>query len=343
MAIVKEKVKEYQNGSFVRSYSQINIPASVAKSVGDGLDTMGDAYSKVTLDKQNKIEATYRKLKETIEFLYQFKDLNSDYKKNIDFVKDRVDTTFDKYYESSSNGEIKFNLSFGKVFLVFVIIGVIISLFIKNDIYYLYLGVGCFALMQFYVYMIYVPSTLRNARIDFETVEGYFKKLNLFTLANEFTIVLNHFNLAEQKGRVYNNEISQEEYEKNIVDSLQNVINNNFIFEKFYQIKTDKKEEIVSDTNIDNKEEIVRDTNIDNKEVKNLKIVSFLKVYIITTVISFFGVYFLTGVRTFSIYIGYYIEETQKHILALLIISAIVTLLFFVLKFIGKKLKRKTA
>lgn len=246
MAIVKEKVKEYQNGSFVRSYSQINIPASVAKSVGDGLDTIGDVYSKVTLDKQNKIEATYRKLKETIEFLYQFKDLNSDYKKNIDFVKDRVDNTFDKYYESSSNGDIKFNLSYGKVFLVVAIIGFIISLFLKEAHHYLYLVVICFALMQFYVFMIYVPSTLRNARIDFETVEGYFKKLNLFTLANEFTIVLNHFNLDEQKGRVYNNEISKEEYEKNIVDSLQKVIDNNFIFEKFYQINTDKKEEIVS-------------------------------------------------------------------------------------------------
>ncbi len=84
-------------------------------------------------------------------------------------------------------------------------------------------------------------------------------------------------------------------------------------------------------------------TNIDNKETKNSKVVSFIKVYILITVISFFGVYFLTGVRNFNIYIEYYMENTQKHILALLIISAILTLLFFILKFIGKKLKRKTA
>lgn len=339
MAIVKEKVKEYQNGAFVRSYSQINIPASVAKSVGDTVNTLEDTYAEIVSGKQDKIEKTYRNLKETIEFLYQFKDLNSDYENNVSFIKDKIDRTFNKYYKTDKKGEIIFNTKYSNILILSAIIGFILS--IAAGIGSLgAISVILFFTMFIWVFFIKIPLTLRNARKGFEEIYSDFKRLNLFSLANEFTIVLNHYHSDEQKVKVYNNEISKEDFQKNIENSLQKVIQDNFVFNELYQI---------SNNNIDINETVdlkKQDTDFVKTEKKNkFNFFKFSMIYIISIVISIIVMFFLADYTlpegiTIELYMQR-MQESNGPIILFAISALVITAIFYFLAYISRKLRKQ--
>lgn len=241
MAIVKEKVTEYQNGQYSRSYTQINIPASVAKSVGEATNVIGEAYAKAMLDKQNHIENMYHRMNDNITFLSNFKDLNSDFSKTVSYFEDKIKNTFDSFYKIDKKNEIVFsNKTMDKInnrILITFLISILVTIIggvIDNALIYkpaaimtvISLGMGFLYLA--YGFVVYIPSSLKKARIKFEELENEIDKSNLFDLSIELGKIVNFFNSDEQKVKVYNKEISQDEYESNIVNALKEAIKINF-------------------------------------------------------------------------------------------------------------------
>lgn len=241
MAIVKEKVTEYQNGQYSRSYTQVNIPASVAKSVGEATNVIGEAYAKAMLDKQNHIENMYHRMNDNITFLSNFKDLNSDFSKTVSYFEDKIKNTFDSFYKIDKKNEIVFsNKTMDKInnrILITFLISILVTIIggvIDNALIYkpaaimtvISLGMGFLYLA--YGFVVYIPSSLKKARIKFEELENEIDKSNLFDLSIELGKIVNFFNSDEQKVKVYNKEISQDEYESNIVNALKEAIKINF-------------------------------------------------------------------------------------------------------------------
>lgn len=235
MALVEEKVNEYINGQFSRSYTQINIPASVAsfgRDASEAVSIIGDIYSKNMLDKHSKNEQAYYKLKEIVDFIKQFEGIDEKFDKVIKDSSDNLDSTFSKYY-FFDNGKIKVNTgdTFPLVILLVIIVAscIIGGLSGKGSLRNLMFFVGgiSFALSMInlgWTMLITLPNKLNGAKSAFEYLEYDFKKMNIFNMSNELAKVANYFNSDSMKVKIYSNEISNDEYQLLFANALRKCI-----------------------------------------------------------------------------------------------------------------------
>jgi hypothetical protein len=239
VALVEEKVKEYINGQFSRSYTQVNIPASVAsfgRDASEAMGVIGDIYSKNMVDKHNKNEQAYYKLKEIVDFLKQFEGIDEKFDKVIKHSSDSLDSTFSKYY-IFEDGEMK--LKTDSVKLIKVVVKVMIASFI-GACFISYLEISQFLVIFLssvsglslvsslpimgWEMLFGIPSKLKGAKSGFKYLESDFNKMNIFNMSNELAKVVNYFNSDSMRAKIYSNEISNDEYQLLFANALRKCI-----------------------------------------------------------------------------------------------------------------------
>lgn len=334
MAIVKEKVTQYQNGQKVGSYTQVNIPASVVSSINETTSAAGEIYNKVIEEKAKYIENLYHKLNDNIIFLSNFKALNDDFQNTINFFEKNINDITDK------KGNIIFGSKKSKTFNILLITVFIISGLIAAFGYFttpkyeepsmiynfgmsIWVPTFCFSFLYgIYILLVGIPLSLKKMRKYLEDLQNKMSKSNLFVLSDELGKVINFYNSDEQKTKLYNNEISKEDYDSNLVNTLKKAIEVNF---KFHN-------ELIS-------------KNIELNELKDKnekKSSNFLVRYLFATVISFFMIYlflFIDRDYEFSNYINDYLSK-PNHFIAPAVLGVFLTLIFYVLSWIKNKINK---
>ena len=235
MALVEEKVNEYINGQFSRSYTQVNIPASVArfgKDTSEAMSVIGDIYSKKMLDKQSKNERVYYKLKDIVDFLKQFEGIDEKFDKVIKQSSDNLDSTFSKYY-IFEDGKMKINIGSAKYLYIglFVVVAsfIVAANTFPGKISNLFSWIGGLSFVSVFLFLGYgilidIPIKLNDAKSDFEYLGSDFNKMNIFNMSKELAKVVNYFNSDSMKAKIYSNEISNDEYELLFANALRKCI-----------------------------------------------------------------------------------------------------------------------
>lgn len=252
MAIVKNKVKEYRNGVNTRSYTEIDVPASVAKSVGEGLNVIGGVIesqiNKYYEKKAIKIQNNYDLLSDNIKFLEQFKGIDENFDKEIDYNNSRFSSLIKDSNLIVENGKVGLNDKLFSQRNFFVLIFVIIATIITYQMYG-FGGVFFGFLFSAMIPLSYggISDTLKlNSFIKESTnLISQMKSTNLFTISAEFGKVLGHYNSDFEKTKIYNGEITKEEHESNLINALKEVIVLNFKFDNSNHRFVNQKRKVI--------------------------------------------------------------------------------------------------
>ena len=342
MAIVKEKVTEYQNGQKVGTYTQVNIPASVVSSINETTSAAGEIYNKVIEEKAKYIENLYHKLNDNIIFLSNFKALNDDFQNTINFFEKNINDITDK------KGNIIFGSKKSKTFniiliTVFIISGLIAAFgyfttpkYEEPSIIYnfgmsIWVPTFCFSFLYgIYILLVGIPLSLKKMRKYLEDLQNKMSKSNLFVLSDELGKVINFYNSEEQKTKLYNNEISKEDYDSNLVNALKKAIEVNFINKNF----SDKSEVNISST--------------DKKPFGIIKVYlySFIFTLILLPLIRLSNKY-LTYPEAFDFqweldkYLNSISRDLGSTLFGFAVIALIFTCIIYFIRFIKNKIKNK--
>lgn len=279
MAIVKNKVKEYRNGSYVRSYTEIDVPASVVKSVGEGVGVIsgaiGQAYVNWAEKKQKDIEKTYGKLNDNLIFLSNFKNINNDFDKSIESLQNLSKSNFDKYYKIDKDGEITFNfkhtilaiLTYISAFITFVSLfdGLSRNPTMSSDTLFIMIGITFILALvsSVHLFLFKIPITLKKAKKDLEDLASLIEKANLFYITSEFVGALNNYKNKETKS------------EENFIEKLTFIISSNF-----KEIDLEKIEEKIKQN--------IKETNpLNYKAILKSGIISYFITYVILEIYIF--------------------------------------------------------
>lgn len=230
MPIVENRVKEYRNGVHTNTYTEIDIPgtvasevASIGKGIGNIAEHLLEKKAGVVLDKMIKVDEKYANMKQVLNFLSNFKDLNEQFDSNVSFLSEELERIA-KYYNKKKDDTFKWGeltdsiILYGLMFVAIVFgvsgCGLCAAIVFILDIAFLYV------MFPFVIW----PKRVEKANATFENLKSKMVEAGFYPVSVEFAKVLNFYNSDAERVKLYNKEISEEDYNNKVKESLVNVI-----------------------------------------------------------------------------------------------------------------------